>query len=109
MGAFLQYLTFPFLLEGMWLTLRIFLASMAGGLALGLLIALMRLAPYRLLAGLAWTYVWRIRGTPGLLQLGFLFDARPFIGIGMPPGATATLGFSPSRAAFAGGIIRARL
>src|SRR4026208_2317076 len=43
MEAFLQYLTFPFLLEGMWLTLRIFAASMVGGLALGLLIALMRL------------------------------------------------------------------
>lgn len=64
MEAFLQYLTFPFLLEGMWLTLRIFLASMAGGLALGLLIALMRLSPYRLLAGLAWTYVWLIRARP---------------------------------------------
>ena len=52
MEAFLQYLTFPFLLEGMWLTLRIFAASMVGGLALGLLIALMRLSPYRLLSGL---------------------------------------------------------
>jgi hypothetical protein len=31
MEAFLQYLTFPFLLEGMWLTLRIFAASMVGG------------------------------------------------------------------------------
>src|SRR4029453_10961794 len=30
MEAFLQYLTFPFLLEGMWLTLRIFAASMVG-------------------------------------------------------------------------------
>ena len=74
MEAFLQYLTFPFLLEGMWLTLRIFAASMVGGLALGLLIALMRLSPYRLLSGLAWTYVWLIRGTPVLLQLVFLFD-----------------------------------
>jgi len=106
MGAFLQYLTFPFLLEGMWLTLRIFLASMAGGLALGLLIALMRLSPYRLLAGLAWTYVWLIRGTPVLLQLVFLFDALPFIGIVMPPVTTAIIGFSLNEAAFAGEIIR---
>jgi polar amino acid transport system permease protein len=106
MEAFLQYLTFPFLLEGMWLTLRIFLASMAGGLALGLVIALMRLSPFRLLSGLAWTYVWLIRGTPVLLQLVFLFDALPYIGITMPPVTTAILGFSLNEAAFAGEIIR---
>jgi polar amino acid transport system permease protein len=106
MEAFLQYLTFPFLLEGMWLTLRIFLASMAGGLALGLVIALMRLSPYRLVAGLAWTYVWLLRGTPVLLQLVFLFDALPFIGIVMPPVTTAIIGFSLNEAAFAGEIIR---
>jgi polar amino acid transport system permease protein len=106
MEAFLQYLTFPFLLEGMWLTLRIFLASMVGGLALGLVIALMRLSPYRLLAGLAWTYVWLVRGTPVLLQLVFLFDALPFIGIVMPPVTTAIIGFSLNEAAFAGEIIR---
>jgi polar amino acid transport system permease protein len=106
MEAFLQYLTFPFLLEGLGLTLRIFVASMAGGLALGLLIALMRLSPYRLLSALAWTYVWLVRGTPVLLQLVFLFDALPFIGIVMPPVTTAIIGFSLNEAAFAGEIIR---
>jgi len=106
MEAFLQYLTFPFLLEGMWLTLRIFVASMVGGLALGLLIALMRLSPYRALSALAWTYVWLFRGTPVLLQLVFLFDALPFVGIVMPPVTTAIIGFSLNEAAFAGEIIR---
>jgi polar amino acid transport system ATP-binding protein/polar amino acid transport system permease protein len=106
MEAFLQYLTFPFLLEGMWLTLRIFLASMVGGLTLGLLIALMRLSPYRVLSGLAWIYVWLLRGTPVLLQLVFLFDALPFIGIVMPPVTTAIIGFSLNEAAFSGEIIR---
>jgi polar amino acid transport system ATP-binding protein/polar amino acid transport system permease protein len=106
MEAFLQYLTFPFLLEGLWLTLRIFLASMAGGLTLGLLIALMRLSPYRVFSALAWTYVWLLRGTPVLLQLVFLFDALPFVGIVMPPITTAIIGFSLNEAAFAGEIIR---
>jgi polar amino acid transport system permease protein len=90
----------------MWLTLRIFAASMVGGLTLGLLIALMRLSPYRLLSGLAWTYVWLIRGTPVLLQLVFLFDALPYVGIVMPPVTTAIIGFSLNEAAFAGEIIR---
>src|SRR5215468_1944774 len=106
MEVFLQYLTLPFLLEGFWLTLRIFVASMVGGLALGLLIALMRLSPYRALSALAWTYVWLFRGTPVLLQLVFLFDALPFVGIVMPPVTTAIIGFSLNEAAFAGEIIR---
>jgi len=106
MEAFLQYLTLPFLLEGLWLTLRIFVASMVGGLTIGLLIALMRLSPYRLFSALAWAYVWLFRGTPVLLQLVFLFDALPLIGIVMPAITTAIIGFSLNEAAFAGEIIR---
>ncbi|HYB41055.1 MAG TPA: amino acid ABC transporter permease/ATP-binding protein [Candidatus Methylomirabilis sp.] len=106
MEAFLHYLTFPFLLEGMWLTLRIFVASMVGGLALGLVIALMRLSPYRALSAAAWLYVWLVRGTPVLLQLVFLFDALPLIGIVMPAVTTAIVGFSLNEAAFSGEIIR---
>ena len=106
MEAFLHYLTLPFLLEGMWLTLRIFVAAMAGGLVLGLLVALMRLSSYRVLSGAAWLYVWLLRGTPVLLQLVFLFDALPLIGIVMPPVTTAILGFALNEAAFSGEIIR---
>src|SRR6267142_1286442 len=106
MEAFLQYLTLPFLLEGLWLTLRLFVASMVGGLTLGLLIALMRLSPYRLFSALAWAYVWLLRGTPVLLQLVFLFDALPLIGIVMPAITTAIIGFSLNEAAFAGEVIR---
>ena len=106
MEGFLHYLTLPFLLEGLWLTLRIFLASMAGGLVLGLVVALMRLSPYRALSTAAWLYVWLIRGTPVLLQLVFLFDALPAVGIVMPAVTTAIVGFSLNEAAFSGEIIR---
>ena len=84
MEAFRHYLTLPFLLEGMWLTLRIFVAAMAGGLLLGLLVALMRLSAYRVLSGAAWLYVWLLRGTPVLLQLVFLFDALPLVAQAAP-------------------------
>ena len=106
MEAFRHYLTLPFLLEGMWLTLRIFVAAMAGGLVLGLLVALMRLSSYRVLSGAAWLYVWLLRGTPVLLQLVFLFDALPLVGIVMPPVTTAILGFALNEAAFSGEVIR---
>jgi len=106
MEAFRHYLTLPFLLEGMGLTLRIFVAAMAGGLVLGLLVALMRLSSYRALSGAAWLYVWLLRGTPVLLQLVFLFDALPLVGIVMPPVTTAILGFALNEAAFSGEVIR---
>jgi polar amino acid transport system ATP-binding protein/polar amino acid transport system permease protein len=106
MEAFRHYLTLPFLLEGMGLTLRIFVAAMAGGLVLGLGVALMRLSSYRVLSGAAWLYVWLFRGTPVLLQLVFLFDALPLVGIVMPPVTTAILGFALNEAAFSGEVIR---
>ena len=106
MEAFLQYLTFPFLLEGMWLTLRIFAASMVGGRARGQRRAQNRLAPTPLHTRRAGTELWVLRGTPVLLQLVFLFDALPYIGIVMPPVTTAIIGFSLNEAAFAGEIIR---
>ena len=106
MEAFRHYLTLPFLLEGMGLTLRIFVAAMAGGLVLGLFVALMRLSAYRVLSGAAWLYVWLLRGTPVLLQLVFLFDALPLVGIVMPPVTTAILGFALNEAAFSGEVIR---
>src|SRR6266849_1982385 len=106
MGDFFRYLTFSFLLEGAWLTIKIAAAAMAGGLVLGLVIALLRLSPYKPLAIGAWLYIWLLRGTPVLLQLVFLFDALPAVGIVMPPVTTAIIGFALNEAAFAGEVIR---
>ena len=106
MSEFFRYLTLSFLLEGAWLTIKIAAASMTGGLLLGLVVALMRLSPYRLLSLGAWLYIWLLRGTPVLLQLVFLFDALPAVGIVMDPVTTAIIGFALNEAAFAGEVIR---
>jgi len=106
LGDFFRYLTFSFLLEGAWLTIKIAAAAMAGGLVLGLVIALLRLSPYKPLSIGAWLYIWLLRGTPVLLQLVFLFDALPAVGIVMPPVTTAIIGFALNEAAFAGEVIR---
>src|SRR5207253_11376543 len=81
-------------------------ASMTGGLLLGLVVALMRLSPYRLLSLGTWLYIWLLRGTPVLLQLVFLFDALPAVGIVMHPVTPAIIGFALNEAAFAGEVIR---
>src|SRR2546429_9576314 len=105
MSEFFRYLTLSFLLEGAWLTIKIAAASMTGGLLLGLVVALLRLSPYKPLSIGAWLYIWLLRGTPVLLQLVFLFDALPAVGIVMPPVTTAIIGFALTEGAFAGEVI----
>ena len=56
-----------------------------------------RLAPLR---AVSWFYVWFMRGTPVLLQLVFLYDALPAIGIKFDSFTTAVLGFTLNEAAF---------
>src|SRR6266567_2885379 len=67
--------------------------SMLGGVILGLMLALMRLSPLAPLRGTAWLYIWFVRGTPLILQLVFLYDALPAIGIRLDSFTTAVVGF----------------
>ena len=101
-----HYLTLPFLIEGAWIALQIAVVAMVGGLGLGVVLALARLSPVRLIRSVAWFYIWIVRGTPVLLQLVFLYDALPAFGIVMTPVATAMLGFALNQAAFNAEIIR---
>jgi polar amino acid transport system permease protein len=106
MFEFLGYLVSPILLSGAVLSLKVSSLALIGGLALGLTLALMRLSRYATLRGISWTYIWFIRGTPLLLQLVFLFDLLPTVGIKMDSVSTAIVGFALNEAAFAAEIIR---
>ena len=102
----LGYLASPALLTGAVLTLQIASVSLLAGLALGLLLALMRLSGNSAINGVAWSYIWLMRGTPLLLQLVFLFNVLPSVGIKLDPVTTAIIGFALNEAAFAAEIIR---
>jgi polar amino acid transport system permease protein len=95
-----------FLLRGALITLRIAALAMAGGMALGLLLALMRLSRLAPVRSFAWGYIWFMRGTPVILQLVFLYDALPPLGIRLDSFTTAVLGFALNEAAFSAEIIR---
>src|SRR5260370_21889178 len=103
---FLSYVVSSFLLRGALLAIEISVLSMAFGLALGLGLALMRLSRHAALRGPAWCYIWFMRGTPLLLQLVFIYDVLPAIGIQLDTFTTALIGFSLNDAAFVGEIIR---
>jgi polar amino acid transport system permease protein len=101
------YLLSPFLWEGAWVAIQITALAMTLGLVLGLGLALMRRSRLAVLRGSSWFYIWFDRGTPQLLQLVFIFDVLPHIGIRFDPFATAVIGFALNEAAFSSEIIRA--
>lgn len=105
-SQFPHYLTSAFLLSGALLALEISVLAMLGGTALGLVVAQMRLARFQPVRGIAWVYVWLLRGTPQLLQLVFLFDILPDMGIKFDSFWTAVVGFSLNEAAFSSELIR---
>ena len=103
---FLGYVVEPFLWDGALLAVEIAALSMVGGVILGFGLALLRLSRIRALSLLAWTYIWFIRGTPQLLQLVFLYDALPSVGIRLDSFTTAVIGFALNEAAFSAEILR---
>jgi len=102
----LSYVTSSFLLDGAVTAIQIAALAMLGGIVLGLLLALMRLSTPAPVRGAAWCYIWFIRGTPIILQLVFLYDALPVVGIRLDSFTTAVVGFMLNEAAFCAEIIR---
>jgi polar amino acid transport system permease protein len=63
----------PMLVKGLQVTLYIFLIAILLGFLIGLVIALLRLAPLKILNWIAKGYVDTIRGTPFIVQLFFIY------------------------------------
>jgi polar amino acid transport system permease protein len=102
----LGYVVSPFLLQGAWLAVEIAALAMVGGMIMGLGLALLRISRLAPLRAIAWFYIWFVRGTPQLLQLVFIYDALPPLGITLDTFTTAVLGFALNEAAFSAEIIR---
>ncbi|WP_214854265.1 MULTISPECIES: amino acid ABC transporter permease [unclassified Exiguobacterium] len=64
---------FPFFLEGLQVTLYIFIIAVIIGFLIGLVVALMRLSPLKILNAIAIIYIDVIRGTPFIVQLFFIY------------------------------------
>ena len=90
----------PALWEGMQTTLALLALGVAGGVLLGTLLALMRLAPNRLLAGLASTYVNYFRSIPLLLVITWFYFAVPFLLRGITGEDSPIGAFASCRVAF---------
>ena len=106
MLLFFHYLSLPYLLRGIGLTLGVTGLGLAGGLLVGAALASMQLCRYRLLSAFARAYAVIFRGTPLILQLVFAYDALPHIGLRLSPLGAAGLALAANEAPFIAEILR---
>ncbi|WP_104139065.1 amino acid ABC transporter permease [Arthrobacter sp. ZGTC131] len=120
-----SFLFAPQILAGAGLTVLLTVVSMTVGIALGTVLAIMRLSANPILSTISRGYIWFFRGTPLLVQLIFWYNIAalyPVIAFGLPfggpslvlgsanvlisPLAAALLGLSLNEAAYMAEIIR---
>jgi cystine transport system permease protein len=90
-------------------TIPLTLASFALGLAVALVVALMRLSRLGVVSWVARAYVSVIRGTPLLVQLFVIFYGLPSIGLTIDPWPSAIIAFSLNVGGYAAEVIRAAI
>ena len=76
--------SFPVVIKGFFMALGIVLVAFPCAIPFGLILALMRMSRYRVLRGIATTYVNVVRGTPLFLQIYIAFFGLPLAGIQVP-------------------------
>lgn len=122
-----NYLFSPSILSGLFLTSWLTLVTMAIGVALGTLLAVMTMSANSVIAAVGQGYVWFFRGTPVLVQLIFWYNLAalfPNLSVGIPftsywlsvptndvitPYTAAILGLGLNEAAYMSEIVRAGL
>jgi len=106
MELFLHYLSLPYLIQGIGFTLAATGIGLAGGVVLGLLLAAMQLSRFKPLAVIARGYAVIFRGTPLVLQLVFVYDALPYVGIKLPGLLAAGVALAANEATFIAEMFR---
>ncbi|NPD31554.1 amino acid ABC transporter permease [Eggerthellaceae bacterium zg-1084] len=76
--------SFPVVLNGFFLALGIVAVAFPLAIPVGLAFALMRMSRFRVLRGIATTYVNVVRGTPMFLQIYIAFFGLPLAGFEIP-------------------------
>ena len=107
MELFFHYLSMPYMLQGIAVTLQVTALGLVGGLILGIVLAAMQLSRFPVLAAAARGYSVIFRGTPLILQMVFAYDALPHIGIKLPAILAAGLALAANEAPFISEILRA--
>nr|WP_207747193.1 amino acid ABC transporter permease [Clostridium tertium] len=97
----------PQVLEGLKVTIEIFIITLILSIPLGGIIALGRISKVKILNSITGVYVLILRGTPLLLQILFIFFGLPLINISIPRFPAAILAMVLNYGAYFGEIFRA--
>jgi len=123
----LDYLFNGAILRGLGLTMVLTVLSMVIGLAIGGVLAIMRLSSSPLFRAASWLWIWFFRGVPPLVQMIFWYNLAlilPDLSLGVPfgpqlvswdtnqlltPFSSAILGLAFTESAYAAEMLRAGL
>jgi polar amino acid transport system permease protein len=94
------------MLEGLTVTIEVFLLTLILSIPLGIIIALARLSNIKAINLTAHFYILIMRGTPLLLQLIFIFFGLPIVGLTFDRFTAAILAFVLNYGAYFGEIFR---
>jgi len=104
--ACVDYFFNYFLMKGVLVTIGLTAAGVAGGLVLGMGIALLRMSANAVFSGFARFYIWFFRGTPLLIQLVVIYSGLPQLGIKFGVITCALVGLILNEAAYLAEIVR---
>ena len=99
----------PILLIGMWVTIQATVLGFFVAMVLGLILAVLKAAPLRIVSWPARALTEFIRDTPLLIQLFFLYYVLPEYGIILPAFLTGALALGVQYSAYTSEVYRAGL
>lgn len=108
-SVFFGNLTNPAVLEGLWTTVWLTVATLLGALIVGALAAIFAESRSRILNSLYIAYTTIFRGTPLLVQLVFLYSALPQLGIQLTVLQAALVGLIVAESPYMAEIVRSSL
>ena len=106
---YIQTEVFPALLRGFWVSIQLIVPSATAGLAIGVLVGVLRVYGNSVLRAFADLYVVLFRGIPLVIQLFIWYFGLPYFKIYFTPFIASVLGFSLCSGAYHSEYIRGAL
>ncbi|RXT07103.1 amino acid ABC transporter permease [Ammoniphilus sp. CFH 90114] len=98
--------SFPFLLKGVWVTIKLSFFSILFGIILGLVLAFIRTLGNPVVNAMIVFYIDVLRALPLLVLLVFVYYALPYLGISLSPYPAGILSFTLISSAYVAEIFR---
>ena len=97
----------PFLLQGLWMTVKLSAIVVPLGVVAGLLVAVLGSLKRRWLSAILIVYVDFFRAFPPLVLLIFIYFGTPFLGLDIPKLLAVAIGFLLNTSSYYGEVFRA--